>query len=74
MTLRTSPNIRSRLYDVENISKSINLTTTKSSLIRGNIQKKVFHYNDDYSHLVGWSSDFHISTVKDIKDIYSFKI
>ena len=39
------------------------------------MKKKVFHYNDDYSHLVGWSSDFHISTVKDIKDILlKFKV
>lgn len=33
-----------------------------------------FEYKD-YSNLVGWSSDFHISTVKDIKDILSkFKV
>ena len=45
-----------------------------TKLIRKSSKRIQYEYKD-FSNLVGWSSDFHISTVKDIKDMLSkFKV
>ena len=72
-TSTASPlHIRTKYYDKENSMNNISMITKKDTKL---FRKRSQYVYKEYANLVGWSSDFHISTVKDIKDILlKFKV